>query len=88
MTLRDVRTLMASMLLLIAFSANSQTKASAVKPITNSYGVTKDVWRTYLNKTNLYLEKVDEMSFLNYIFFSHDADFADILLFSSVSIDL
>jgi gliding motility-associated-like protein len=82
-TIRHLSTLMASMLLLVALSVNSQTAQAPAKHLSNTYGIADNVWLGYLNKTNLYLEKVDEMSFINYIFFANDGDFADMNYFTN-----
>ncbi|MGZ4078137.1 MAG: PKD domain-containing protein, partial [Bacteroidia bacterium] len=79
-TFRNYRTLMALMLLFIVISANSQTK-KANPSLSNQYGVPEGTWIKYMSKANGLLEKVDQQNFINYIFFIHHGDFADMPYF-------
>src|ERR1035437_2073704 len=69
--------LLSAMIIFIAFSASSQTMKSEIKTSNNSYGVSTDLWITYLNKTNLLLEKVDQQSFVNYVIFTQGGNMSD-----------
>ena len=72
-----LKALLSAMIIFIAFSASSQIVKPEIKASNNSYGISNDLWITYLNKANLLLEKVDQQSFLNYIIFTHDGNMND-----------
>src|SRR4051812_48387186 len=57
-----------------AFSAKAQS-------VTNSYGIPNAEWNTYVNKTNVLLESVDEESFVNFVVLANHGNANDLVWF-------
>lgn len=69
--------LFSAMIIFIAFSASAQVAKPEIKKSNNSYGIPHDEWITYLKKSNLLLEKVDQQNFLNDVIFKDVRNFED-----------
>lgn len=65
------------MLVFIVFAGVSQTQKAELKPGNFPYGISHDLWVSYSNKANFLLEKVDELSFLNYVILSNQGDLSE-----------
>ncbi len=79
--LKNGRILLLACVLLTSEAVFSQSPLSGGLAISNPYGIPAKEWTSYLNKTNILSERIDVHSFINYIFFAKNGDFADMTYF-------
>lgn len=78
MTTKSTKLFKGALLMIVGILISVSLQAQRIEiPATNDLGIPQGTWVSYINKTNVLLENVDEGSFINYILFHNDGNFSN-----------